>query len=179
MTGASTRVLALNLGYHIRSREKGITVGSFRVRQGTLSDIEEMVRQRHEMFVDMGRPSAKALRIHDSSFPDWARREMRAKRFICFLVENDGGEVIGGGSLWLRGVQPFPGYAGGKVPYLMSMYTAPGYRGRGVGTMLVKRAIEWSKSHGYTSITLHSSKMGRQLYEKLGWKSSPEMELIF
>jgi GNAT superfamily N-acetyltransferase len=128
------------------------------------------------MFEDMGHATAGGIRLHDRTFPRWVRREMKAGRFVCFLVEEDG-KVVGGGSLWLREVQPYPGFPGGKVPYLMSMYTEPSHRGKGVGTIVVKSAIAWSRKHGYSSITLHASRMGRPLYVKMGWKSSNEMEL--
>lgn len=127
------------------------------------------------MFEDMYSPSKKDIKTHDEAFPSWAKREMRAKRLWCFLVETGNGKIVGGGTLWLREVQPHPGFAGGKVPYLMSMYTDPAHRGVGVGTMILKRAMAWSRAQGYPEVTLHASKMGRPLYEKFGWKPSPEM----
>jgi len=129
------------------------------------------------MFVDMRAASARDLAVHDKAYPGWARRQMRAGRLVPFLVENASHDILGGGSVWLREVQPFPGFKGGKVPYLMSMYTNPEYRGKGIATMIVKKAIAWSRAHGYGSVTLHSSDMGRPLYEKLGWEATTEMEL--
>jgi GNAT superfamily N-acetyltransferase len=154
-------------------------VRGLKVREGTPKDVDELVRQRHRMFEDMGHATRRAIGVHDRAFPGWVRREMRAGRFVAFLVETDKGEVVAGGSLWLREVQPYPGFPGGRAPYLMSMYTEPSFRGKGVGTMVVKRAVEWSKKHGYSSMTLHSSGKGRPLYEKLGWEASSEMELEF
>jgi len=149
----------------------------YRVRTATLRDIPVLARQRRSMFVDMHTPSRKDLAVHDAAFPSWARREMRAGRLHCFLVEDRSGSVLGGGALWLREVQPYPGFGGGMVPYLMSMYTEPAHRGRGIATMIVEHAVAWSRSRGYGSITLHASKMGRPLYEKLGWEDGSEMEL--
>ncbi len=129
------------------------------------------------MFGELGRADSRAIEVHDEAFPRWVRREMKAKRIVCFLVETEKGRVVGGGSVWLREVQPYPGFPGGKVPYLMSMYTEPAYRRKGVGSLVARQAITWSRRHGYPSITLHGSRFGRLLYLKLGWKRSWEMEL--
>jgi len=56
-------------------------------------------------------------------------------------VETKDGRVVGGGSVWLREVQPYTGFQGGKIPYLMSIYTDPYYRGRGTGTMVARKAL--------------------------------------
>ena len=149
----------------------------YRLRRGTVSEIPTLLEQRHSMFVGMHAPSGEAIAVHDRAFPAWARREMLAGRLICFLVEDNGNEVIGGGSLWLREVQPHAGFKGGKVPYLMSMYTDPRHRGKRVATMIVKEAIAWSRKRGYGAISLHASKMGRPLYARMGWKATSEMEL--
>ena len=149
----------------------------FEIRTATLEDVDELLRQRHRMFEELRRSDSRAIKVHDEAFPRWVRREMKAKRIVCFLVEAEKGEVVGGGSIWLREVQPYPGFPGGKVPYLMSMYTKPAYRRKGVGSLVVEQAISWSRHHGYSSITLHGSRFGRPLYLKLGWKRSWEMEL--
>ena len=129
------------------------------------------------MFMDIHSGSRRGLRVHDEAFPAWARREMRARRLVCFLAEAENGEIVGGGSVWLREVQPRRGFGGGKVPYLMSMYTSPAHRRMGVGSMVVRRAIEWSRKRGYGSLTLHASRKGRPIYEKFGWKATTEMKL--
>ncbi len=136
-----------------------------------------LAEQRHRMFADMYSPPKRDLAVHDAAFPRWVRKQMRAKRLVCFLVETSDGEVVGGGSLWLRDVQPYPGFPGGKIPYLMSMYTDPAYRGSGIATLVVKRAMAWSKARGFPSMSLHASRMGKPLYEKLGWERSSEMNV--
>ena len=147
----------------------------YRVRPATLGDIPVLARQRHSMFVDMHTPSRKDLAVHDAAFPSWARREMRAGRLHCFLVEDRSGSVLGGGALWLREVQPYPGFGGGMVPYLMSMYTEPGSRRKGLASLIVKQSMEWARSQGYARMTLHASEVGREVYWKLGWERSWEM----
>ncbi len=129
------------------------------------------------MFAEMDARTKKDLAIHDRAFKGWAAKQMRARRLVAFLVVNDSGDIVGGGSVWLRDIQPFAGYPGGKMPYLMSMYTDPEYRKKGVGGLVVRHAVAWCRARGFTQMNLHASKMGRPLYEKLGWKQANEMKL--
>lgn len=151
----------------------------FKVRLASEGDIPTLTSQRHKMFEDMHSPPPKDHAVHDQAFPRWAKREIRAKRLICFLVESNDDKTIGGATLWLREVQPYPGFAGGKIPYLMSVYTVPDFRGRGVATLVIKHAMDWAKGHRYATMSLHASKDGRKIYESLGWESGNEMDYEF
>ncbi len=131
------------------------------------------------MFEDMHSPPSKDHAVHDNAFPGWAKREIRAKRLFYFLVEADDGRTVGGATLWLREVQPYPGFAGGKIPYLMSVYTEPDSRGKGVATLVIKHAMNWAKEHTYPSMSLLASKDARQMYESLGWEPGNEMDYEF
>ncbi|MDA4126881.1 MAG: GNAT family N-acetyltransferase [Thaumarchaeota archaeon] len=151
----------------------------FKVRPAGEHDIPALTSQRHRMFEDMHSPPIKDLAIHDVAFPIWARTEIKSRRLFCFLVETDDGRTVGGATLWLREVQPYPGFAGGKIPYLMSVYTEPEFRGRGVATLVTKHAMDWAKENGYPSMSLHASHNGRKIYESLGWKPGNEMDFEF
>ncbi|HEV2226941.1 MAG TPA: GNAT family N-acetyltransferase [Nitrososphaerales archaeon] len=151
----------------------------FKVRQAGERDIPTLTSQRHRMFEDMHSPPSEDHAVHDNAFPGWAKKEIKANRFFCFLVQTDDGRTVGGATLWLREVQPYPGFAGGKVPYLMSVYTEPEFRGRGVATLVIKRAMDWANERGFHSMSLHASKDGRKIYESLGWKSGNEMDYEF
>ena len=84
--------------------------------------------------------------------------------------------MVGGGSLWLQPVQPRPGFDGGGQPYLLSFYTEPAARGRGAATALVEACVAWARAHGYPRVTLHASRFGRRVYEKLGFERTWEMK---
>jgi GNAT superfamily N-acetyltransferase len=70
-----------------------------------------------------------------------------------------------------------PGHDADAEPYLLSMYTEPSYRGKGLASMIVKESKKWARKRGYTWMTLHASKAGRKVYTKLGWKRTWEMEV--
>ena len=104
---------------------------------------------------------------------------MKTRRLVCYVAVTEDEKVVAGGVIWLRENHPSPGFAGGKIPYLLSFYTDPQYRGRGLATLIAKEAMEWARERGYPWMTLHASPMGRGIYEKLGWESTTEMRYKF
>ncbi|HLY77617.1 MAG TPA: GNAT family N-acetyltransferase, partial [Thermoplasmata archaeon] len=65
-----------------------------------------------------------------------------------------------------------------RVPYLFSMYTEPGFRGRGLASRIVREAIRLSRRRGYTRVVLHAAPLGRRVYSRLGFERSWEMRLL-
>lgn len=148
----------------------------FKVVRATEKDIEVLVHQRHEMFEDIRHRSREEHRIGDESYRTWAIGRLRRRLLRCFLVTDVRGTIVAGGCVWLREEQPGPGFPSGPRPYLMSMYTEPRFRRKGIASLIVGEALRWARNNGYESMTLHASKAGRKVYSKLGWKRTWEME---
>ncbi len=157
-----------------KSARRGADV-TFNLRVATPKDVRELVRQRHEMFEDMRPRTPEEHSVGDSAYGEWARKKMQEGVLRCYLVETASGEIAGGGSVWLREVQPSPGRPARLTPYLMSVFTDPRFRRMGVASLVVREAERWARGHGYPEITLHASKKGRRVYAKLGWERTWEM----
>jgi GNAT superfamily N-acetyltransferase len=114
---------------------------------------------------------------HDIAYRRWVLAEMAKGRFFAFLVEDAEGRCLGSGGLWLMPCQPRPGVLGREeMPYVLSMYTEPGARGRGVATRIVREMVRWAKARRYGRVALHASRFGRPLYERLGFEPGSEMK---
>lgn len=150
-------------------------MSEFRIRRASIRDLRTLVHHRHAMLAEMSPATPAQLAATDRAYGRFVRREMKARRLFCYLVETEEGSVAAGGAIWLRETPPRIDFPGGRVPYLMSMYTEPAHRGKGLATLIVKEAIRWSRDGGYPWVTLHASAAGRGLYEKLGWEATPEM----
>jgi len=150
-------------------------MGKFKVKIATDDDIEVLVRQRHMMFEDMRQRTTDEHKMGDRAYRKWALQKMKMGLMRCYLVKDGKGKVVGGGAIWLREVQPSAGYPARLVPYLMSMYTEPEFRRKGVATLVVHEAEKWARSQGYSEMNLHASRQGRKVYPKLGWKRGWEM----
>jgi GNAT superfamily N-acetyltransferase len=151
----------------------------FRLRRAYIRELPILVQQRRAMFDDIKSITREEYAVGDAGYRRFVRREMKARRMVFYVVVTGDGKVVAGGGIWLRETQPRPGFRGGKIPYLFSFYTDPGYRGRGLATLIVKEAMKWARERGYPWMTLHASPMGRGVYEKLGWESTTEMRYKF
>lgn len=130
------------------------------------------------MLEDMGRYPLELFDQHDRDYEPWARERMQNGLLIGFAID-EAGRVVASGCLWLKERQPVPGYAGGRVPYLMSLFTERDCRRRGHAEAILRAAVDWSRERGHPLVTLHASAMGRTLYEKYGFAVGNEMQLRF
>jgi len=145
-----------------------------RIRYATLDDLDVLVHQRRGMWEDMEVPGD--YDAADRAYRRWARTRLKSGRLIGILAEV-GGRAVCGACIWLQDTQPRPHVPGRFLPYLMSMYTEPEFRRRGIATRVVREVIRWSRAHGYPRLVLHASDEGRPLYEKLGFEPTREMRL--
>jgi GNAT superfamily N-acetyltransferase len=117
-----------------------------RIRRATFRDLDVLVHHRRRMFEDMPRPyTPDEHAVHDREYRRWAKRLMARGEFVAWIAETKEGAPVAGGAVWLQERQPRPGQRASKVPYLLSMYTEPEFRGRGLATRIVKEAMRWAK----------------------------------
>lgn len=78
---------------------------------------------------------------------------------------------------------PYLTFIGSTRMQIENVHVSGKYRGAGIGEWMMKRAIEYGKSHGATIIQLTTNKKrsrARKFYEKLGFEASHEgMKLYF
>ena len=149
----------------------------FRFRRATLRDADVLVVHRRRMWEDIGGRTRKALDAADPVYRRWLIRETKAGRYLGFVAENAEGRVVASGCLWLQPGQPRPGDPRCVDPYLLSMYTEPAYRGKGLATRIAREAVRWCREHGHGRMTLHASKAGRGVYRGVGFERTWEMRI--
>lgn len=148
-----------------------------RIRRATTRDLDILVDQRRKMFEEIRPRTPEEHAIGDRAYRAWARRLMQAREFVGFLAVTPAGRVVAGGCVWLQPGQPHPGSAAPFTPYLLSMYTEPEYRDRGIATRLVREAVRWARERGYRRMTLHASRFARRMYLRFGWERTWEMRV--
>ena len=88
--------------------------------------------------------------------------------------------VIAGAGVQLRRVLPHPAnehaFAEGRQAVIINVFTEPEWRRQGIGEVLMKEIIKWSKEEKLDRLVLHASKDGRSLYERLGFVLTNEMK---
>lgn len=161
-----------------RAARTPATPGLFRTRWVTYRDLPTIVRHRRRMWADIGGRTRAQLDAADPVYRAWVRRESRARRWLGIVVEDRSGRLAGSGALWLQPSQPRPGpLAGRPVPYILSMYTEPAFRGQGVASLVVRTLVSWAEDRGYRRVALHASEMGRPVYRRLGFIPGNEMKI--
>ncbi len=142
-----------------------------------LRDLDALIHQRRAMWEALGIRNSEQHVKGDRVYKRWARARLKNHELMAWVVKSSDGRIAGGGCVWLQTVQPRPHRVSMVQPYLLSMYTEPDFRRRGVASMVVKEAIEWCRKNKYERLMLHASEMGRKVYSKLGFKRTWEMRL--
>src|SRR5260370_24911293 len=147
------------------------------VHRASSRDLDALIHKRRARWKAPGIRSDEQREKGARAFRRWASARLKSHELVAWVVKSSDGRVAGGGCVWLQPVQPRPHHASMVQPYLLSMYTEPDFRRRGVASMVVREAIEWCRRNKYERLMLHASEMGRKVYSKLGFKRTWEMRL--
>lgn len=146
------------------------------IREATLADIPEILRQRRRMYEDMRYSDTAVLSAMLELTDDYLRKALPDGTFRSWLACDDGRPIAGGAVV----INPWPAH-----PYdlecrratILNVYTEPNYRRSGIARQILQFIIGWCKQQGFARVTLHASEDGRHLYESLGFEASNEMRL--
>lgn len=94
------------------------------------------------------------------------------------LLMLDGDAPVACATLCYKRCIPTPGHPTGKRAHLMNVYTAPGYRRRGLAKRLLTLLHREAEMRGVTEITLDATDEGRKLYESMGYAASDEAMVL-
>lgn len=111
--------------------------------------------------------------IQDSSLWIYIEEFGTKKDDHCFVAEIDGKIV---GAVWVRCIKAF-GHIEDNVPEF-ALSTYPQYRGKGIGTALMRKMLEHLKSYGYskTSLAVQKDNYAVEMYQKIGFTICDENE---
>jgi GNAT superfamily N-acetyltransferase len=113
---------------------------------------------------------AAGMRLKD--FAGWNQTSADWERFLsaspdgCFVAEAVGRVV---GTVTTIVYQ-------GRFAWIGMVLVDPAFRGRGIGTRLLNRAIEYLDSRSIPTLKLDATPQGKPLYEKLGFLSEYEVD---
>ena len=150
-------------------------MSEFRLRAATLADRDVLAYQRRAMFEALGAVGGEDGDELEAACREYIGRAMPAGTFYAWLVEHERVAVAGGG-LQLRTLMPRPGYVRGEPEALIvSMWTEPPHRRRGLGRRVLEAMLAWGRERGIRRFTLHASDDGRPLYGLYGFRGTNEM----
>ncbi len=93
--------------------------------------------------------------------------ELFQKQGSIYFVASENNQLIGG-----AGIYPSPGLPPDTCE-LVKMYLAPAARGKGIGKMLIEKALQFASDTGYRNVyieTMPELRKAMTVYEKFGFR---------
>jgi GNAT superfamily N-acetyltransferase len=116
---------------------------------------------------DQGPISSESEEKMKEKLPEYFSKHLEKDLFAFIAKEND--TMISTALLLIIEKPSNPHFMNGKIGNVLSVYTSPKYRRKGISTNLIKALIEYSKSQEIDYIELSATKEGYPLYKKLGF----------
>ena len=138
-------------------------------RKTTKDDMEILMKLRLEMLREVNDLSGEYE--YDEKFISESRRYFESGEQTT-VIALDGQTPVGCASLSYIWIMPTFSHPTGNRAHLMNVYTRADHRRSGISKKMVEILIEEAKENGVTEISLDATKMGRPLYEALGFKAS-------
>lgn len=149
-------------------------------KRATIEDIDVLTETRVEVLRAANQLSEQAdMSVVKEQSYYYYKKALADGTHTAYLVF-DGDCFAGAGGISFYQVMPTYHNPSGRKAYIMNMYTAPGYRRRGIAYHTLDLLVQEAKDRGITAISLEATEMGRPLYEKYGFVNmKDEMELLF
>lgn len=150
----------------------------FIVKEACIDDVDLAVYFRQLLFHEMGSEEEEMI---DDAMEEVRRRyieEYKKDTIRHFIAYNKEGEAIGITGALLKTDFPYYLFAPGHYGWIIDVYTKPEYRGNHIATTLLRHTHDWLVSVGaYEAKLIALGKKPKELYEKLGYRSTWEMSL--
>ena len=132
-------------------------------------DIDELIRMRIAYMIDdFGSVSDIEKESMEKQLPDYFERKLNTE--LVAFVARDGEKIVSVAYLHIIEMPANSILLNGLYGEVLSVYTMPEYRGKGLCSTLMKNLVEYGREHGLGRIDLSATKEGYPIYKKLGFK---------
>ena len=157
----------------------------FQIRHAAQHDFATVIRFVHAMLSEMYALSDRALSDHTEAWLDFESRILQslscdesgvhaypcAADHLLEVAETIGGEVLSIGLIEASILHPAPPFRPVQTLHIHALYVLPAYRRRGVGTALLRAALNWGQLRHCRRAQLSAlpHNPARRLYQALGF----------
>ena len=157
----------------------GSNISEMNLREALIGDIAVMAEHHRKMFEEIWELKCEhlgAVRAAEIEKAYTQKLETEMDCGICkaWVVESKG-EIVSSGAITFVSFVPNPYDLSSKVAYLHSIYTKRSHRNKKCAQRIIQNAIEYCSSQGINRVILTASEAGKPIYEKIGFRSTPEM----
>ncbi|MCR4721279.1 MAG: GNAT family N-acetyltransferase [Lachnospiraceae bacterium] len=137
--------------------------------EATKEDINELVRMRIAyMKDDFGLVSVNERKCMESQLPDYFERKLGTE--LIAFVAKDGDRIVSVAYLHIIEMPANSILLNGLYGEVLSVYSEPEYRGRGLCSTLMRNLVEYGKKRGLGRIDLSATDEGYPIYAMVGFK---------
>ena len=136
--------------------------------EASKDDIEQLIRLRIAYMIDdFGGISDHEKECMEKQLPDYFNRKL-GDELIAFVAK-DGEWIVSVAYLHIIEMPANSILLNGLYGEVLSVYTEPEYRGKGLCTQLVRNLVEYGKKRGLGRVDLSATKEGYPIYAKVGF----------
>lgn len=136
--------------------------------EASKSDIKELIRMRIEYMIDdFGGVSDHERECMENQLPDYFNRKL-GDELVAFVAKDDE-KVVSVAYLHIIEMPANSILLNGLYGEVLSVYTEPEYRGKGLCTTLIKNLIEYGEKRGLGRVDLSATRDGYPICSKLGF----------
>lgn len=145
------------------------------IRKAKINDLDIVVEMKMAMFKEIG--SVTMLQDNAESKIYEKYKELYVQDKCCHYLAYENGKAVACGGAVIKEDVPFCFFKTPMYGYVIDVYCVPENRRKGYASLIMKELIKWLKDKGVHTVRLKPSAVGRQMYEKLGFGDSGEMEM--
>ena len=148
------------------------------VRSATLNDAATLARLRYALRSSTGKTTEPLADFITRCIAWMEPRLKQPAAWQCWVAEING-QIFG--AIWLQLIEKIPNPQGKaeNLAYITNFYVEEQTRGRGVGSQLLRTAIEWCTAHDVSEVVLWPTDRSRTLYQRHGFAVRDDvMELV-
>jgi GNAT superfamily N-acetyltransferase len=140
------------------------------VRRVTSADVEAWARLRVALIASLREVGPDVAAALEASIAAWLRERIDSPAFGAFVAVDEA-RVVASGGISLYDNPPGPSPAT-REAYVMSMFTEPDARGRGVARAVLEAMLDFARAAGGVGrVWLRATEMGRPVYVRAGFEA--------
>jgi GNAT superfamily N-acetyltransferase len=151
------------------------------IRLATVDDAPELARLRWNFSPDEAAASGDSFAYFRDNFMQFVEQALASGVWAIWVAESEGRLVA---NLWVQIVQkvPRPGrfVAHNSYGYITNVYAEPAVRNQGIGSRLLREAVEWTRQQQAQFVLLWPRNDALGFYARVGFRPIADaMELRF
>lgn len=136
--------------------------------EASKDDIEQLIRLRIAYMIDdFGGISDHEKECMEKQLPDYFDRKL-GDELIAFVAK-EGNRIVSVAYLHIIEMPANSILLNGLYGEVLSVYTEPEYRGKGLCTKLIQNLVDYGKKRGLGRVDLSATKEGYPIYAKVGF----------